>query len=1541
MNNTTGTVPVPLTVFGGAVTEMAPEDLPEGASPFNQDVDYVPGATFTRGGRQSVYTFAGLFAEDLAGFAVSIPGLSAPNEAPWGAPLNATLNTPGIYSGVTLNAPAGSPFGGFTIDQSISNSGSGTSTLATGTPARSGEVALYVGCNGGFVSDLGPIVPGAGWSLLDTLEAGATTIYTKFLPDTSLVSETQSITPVAADWVTALVFFGSSSGLSLGFVQQISAAGGPIGSGTYSATFGAPITSGNGILLILAAIATPGAISGVSATDSKGNVYSLVTSVTGPGSNASVVLLWAPGAVAGTTTYHFTFTGSVTATIRGYEVSGVGSLNATPAQSQILQATNFAFNIPVNETILGAQLEVSGHQTTQPIDAILTGNLLQPNGVPGFKKISGQLPLSDAQAVIGTAAEGWGLAMTPAMVNDPSFGAQIVASAIGGELQGFSIYAIKLKIWTSPAPPANFNWIKTYEQTSGQIDTLALDANGILWDENVTSNPTVFNSIYTGILPGSYAKSVTFDNIEYIALSNLVNGTDIPRQWTGAWLDRVSQVGPGGPPSVSVTATTYNIVASPLGITQFAASSDPEQPGKLSAILWSSGPGSMTPGNVITIYYARVTLGLAVPDPHLVIGQGVQLAGIGPFTSGPLNGNYIITSLGQGIPPFPGDVKPRFYFTVQATAINGQIASGAVGSGPAGTYQATVATLTTTTPLPNTNVGSQITVSGAGVAGWNAVWTITATPNAAQLAITSTSLSANVATYTFTLISGTTPTVGQQITIIGCLNGPQVGGTSIFNVVNGLIASISPGQFTINVTGPNVTPAAESGNGNINGTIFQFDPGISLAGQTIINPIFGNSGGGTVIIAGAGFGAGVRMAVVFFKTRNNALTPCSFPVTFTTPSGTSSVAFGNIPIGPPDVVARIIGMTGANGGNFFWIPQPVTVQVSGQSVTYTSTVINDNTSTTAVFAFTDAVLLASTAMDIQGNNLFSQIELGSCRGFLTYANRLIAWGEQNKIQNLLNLSMDGGSQQNSVGTPYPLGWTIDPVNGSGGILQVSPVFGNSYYIHNTTGGPQALYGMIEQSAFQDAYKVPIVLPATTYSVRVTARSPSGTVSGTLMVDLFSPLQNKIFGSFAVNLAAMTSNMQIFTGTMLTQAFAVIPADLLLRIYAANIPNNGDVEIDRVEPFPTLQPVLSTQLRASYAGNQEAFDNVTGGFGPNQNQQPINGAFTMYDTLYALKEKSLYSTSDNGVTEPNQWTWREVSQKTGTIGELSFDVGESWMLTACRPGVYFFEGGEPIKVSQEIQSVWDLINWQAGPTVWVRNDEQLKRFTIGVPIPTPNVFMPEFPSNPNPTSPNVILMCSYRELNTGVELAHTGPIRSTFSGRLMSPEPARKWSFWNIACPYADFIDRANNQWPEFFCNGYQNSKIYQLSSAELDDDGATINSFYVTYGFVKPEMQDAKGLGLFRMELDYFTALLTGSGAVLVQVYPESVQNLLPYQLAPIALQSFSQGDDEVAVNITGNRFFLRIGSNALGSSFRLSKMVVALTQDQWSPVRGTAVGNA
>ena len=48
---------IELTIFGGLCTELAPSDLPSGASPLNWDVDFDIGRVRTRDGLGSVYAF--------------------------------------------------------------------------------------------------------------------------------------------------------------------------------------------------------------------------------------------------------------------------------------------------------------------------------------------------------------------------------------------------------------------------------------------------------------------------------------------------------------------------------------------------------------------------------------------------------------------------------------------------------------------------------------------------------------------------------------------------------------------------------------------------------------------------------------------------------------------------------------------------------------------------------------------------------------------------------------------------------------------------------------------------------------------------------------------------------------------------------------------------------------------------------------------------------------------------------------------------------------------------------------------------------------------------------------------------------------------------------------------------------------------------------------------------------------------------------------------------------------------------------------------
>lgn len=1547
MNNAAGQKvgKIPLSVMGGAVTEMAPSDLPEGASPFNQDVDYLPGSVFTRGGRQSVYTFANLFVEDLAGVALSLPG---PN-ASWLSPSNVTLNTPGTYASTTLNVGGGSFSAGGTFDNATTNSGSAASATAAGAPTGAPELALLF-CAAGAAAGAGqPASPGAPWTFLTNPNDINTTLYVQALSGVAPINAAQAISN-AQNWCTALAFFGAKTpGVLPTIVQQRTIISGSVSAGQHSIAFNNPTTAGSGILVVLSGSETSNPIVTFTVTDNQGNVYTQVFAVTigfnsgNPFGTSSPTMwaVWAPNIPGGTVTMTSTVTvtafnggaGGVSGSIVAFEIGGVAAVPGTLPQSNVLQGSNFNFNIPATDSITGLQVELFGHQTSLSSDAVLSVNLLLPNGTTSPRILAGQLPSADGELVLGVSSELWNSIITPAMLNNPNFAVQVTASAPGGEIVSFLLYAVKVKAFVSPSPPQNFNYIKTYEQTSA-LDTLALDAGGTLWQEDVLNNPGVLSAIYTGIVPGSFAKSDTFQGVEYIAFSNLVHGTDMPRQWTGSKFDRVSQVGPGVAPSFSTTSTGSAV----LTITQ----NTPIvlHTGVHDFLLVSSGPSATgsfgapaTPGNVMTLI-----VNSAISEPsYFKAGGNIQISGFPTINGFTVNNDptgvsnpafYTIIAVGSAV---AGQQSYDWIsFQVPFTTFYNAMTPGGCS------VQATLATMTTAQQVPFLEVGNQFTLTGVTPAGWNNVFTVQQTPNAAVLSISQTQLQGNVATYTYTLVSGTLPVVGQFVTVNGTLNG-----NGVFNVVNAVITSISANTFSISLVGPNIQPAAESNaNASIYGTIFIFDP----AG-VVTNPIIGNGTGGQIATTGV-IGIGIRQGVCIFLTENGALTQPSPYAQFNVTAAASAIVATGIPTGPPNVIARILAFTGAGGANFFWIPQPVTVISNGQQVTYAATIINDNQTTQVTLSFPDQVLVDSTPIDVQGNNLFAQFELGACRGFLDYADRLIAWGVQNKIQNLLNLSFDGGIsvqnlQQQSVQptvSTFPAGWTVDPVNGAGSSVLVSALFGNSFYVKNATGVSQNFYGMITQPAYVNQLGTPIVVANTTYSVRVTARCPSGVQTGNLVCDLFSPVLNQVFGSFSIPLSSMSTNFQIFTGTLLAAGLTKVPKDLLYRIYFTNLPNGGDGELDRTEPYPTLQPEFSTSFVASYAFNQEAFDLTTGVFGPDRNQQRCNGGMVLFDTLYMLKENSWFSTSDNGVTEPSKWTWKTVSDTVGTIGSNSFDYGEAWAVSACRAGLYFFEGGEPIKISQEIQTLWDMINWSAAASIWVRNDEATKSIKIGIPITTPNVYMPEMPANANPTTPNVVLSMSYRELNSGMALASTGPIKTTFSGRLLSPEPARKWSFWNIRSPYADAIDRGNNSKTLFICSGYSDSKIFQLSTAQLSDDGQAINSFYVTHGMPKPEIAEARGIDVLRSQFDYMLLNVYGSGNVKVSVYEEDPRAQVPFVLDTFPVNAVPTGDTEVTANLKGQRHFIRVGTNAVGSAFGLSSIVGVFSPDPWSPVRGTGV---
>jgi len=1552
-----------LTLFGGLYTEANAESLPDGASPLTINCDYDLGKVFQRPGKESAFVYNTFYLLNPA-FTQSIG-----TGAPWSIGSVSLNGTP-----IPPPSRISSPF--FT---QISASGSTivyqanfelqniAGPVVVVLPVNTKGVNPSPGAGGAWVSSISDSISGGGWTQVtpptqwEVSPPSASTqssyqFFTKVFPTGFPASWTITFTYNIGDVTTQL---SSDSGPEHGgYFQYCSAVDqyqflkanstGP------SVTAPSITTTQPAVVFACSNIANPSVVSpsGSVAYANDNSTPGLVLATFGP------PLTQPAGTFNGTWNY-----GGIVSPFPDTVMSVVSMIPASGGSgfpiSQVLQSLNFGAPIPANSAnppltatacgcgctasgqlpVFGLEVLITGSQTNLSPDAVITVQLQLPDGTLSPTTFTIQLPSSTGTVIVGSPTDMWGLALSASLINDPNFTVNLVASTTNGETVTFTA-SVQLKVFTTPNPPPDIDYLKTFAQTDGDVFSLALGSDGVMYQEDVINNEGVFSPVYTAIEPDSFAQSCTVDDREFIAISNLLNGTDIPYTYNGTNFDRLSQVGPGAPPSASSTTTAATIVS----ITQ-------APPTQIRRIVWGASANAIndsTPGNVLVIYGEGRTSDIFATLPNAVAGGTIVLSGLPPnfpLKGGGtipfnLNGTYTIISVTTAI---VGGNETVPVFTVQAPAVEYGYSSD-FGSGGTPTsgwfYQATKATMTTAAQVPNLEVGDQFQISGTGgapTAGYDGTWTVIDTPNASQLQITSTRLLGNIATYGFNLITGTAPTVGESVTVVQTLNG-----NGIFNISNVAIQSTSPGIFSVNLTGPDTPSAAETGSGIIFGTIFTFDP-LQLVGTR-------NSG--NLITIGI-ISAGVRKICYSFLTRNGYMTAPSPILTVDIPAGASTLSINNLASGPDDVIARVVHLTAANGGNFYNIPIPVTVLDNGVSVVNSSTYLNDNTSRTINLSFSDGVLLAANAIDIQGNNLFATLELGSILGIIGYASRTFAIGEQNKVPNFINWSFDGGYIDASLlPTTIPLGWTRNSAFGAGGILVNSPIFGFAYQIQNATGSTQATYGMITQPAFQDEFLVPIIRPSTKYSTRITAAVTAGGASGNLVVDLFSPSLALSLGNFSVPLASIGTRMQIFTGAMLTNVLAPVPNDLLLRIYATAIPDGTTIVIDRNEPFPTEQPNLSTQVTGSYVNNFEAFDESgEGGIvdTAGENQQAVRSAFTLYDTLYLVKTGSFVSTQDNGSTEPSGWSLRIVSNSVGTpsiygvtTGIDEPNTGEAWAIIAGQPGGYIFNGGEPIKITEEIQSLWNYINWAYGHTLWVKNDVKNRRIYFAVPLKTPNPWLPTgiIPDDSNPTTPNVILMLNYKQLNTGSTLAEKVGVHVSYSGRLIASELTRKWSIWTIKAPCAAFLQRADTTEPLFLGNSDDNGKIFQLDEAHTmcgQDDCSAMIQIYDTYGFVTDEQGQGLRLGSTRKLYAYMMMMVRGSGNMNLAVFPNTLDSQYAHDLLPrIPLPQMTDGDIEVPVNETANRLFVQFRTDEIGSCFELSRLMMAMGIDPWSPVRGT-----
>lgn len=1053
---------------------------------------------------------------------------------------------------------------------------------------------------------------------------------------------------------------------------------------------------------------------------------------------------------------------------------------------------------------------------------------------------------------------------------------------------------------------------KTFVQPNEDPLNLFLDSANNLWQEDVGNNPGVLSLLSAITEPvGSILQglSVSAFGREYLALSDGRHGAHVPLQFDGTYLDRVTQDGPGAPPTVA--DISYPIVS----------------------ISRASSTGIIT-----------VTINVAYASRGTYLNPGYLLTIAGVTADPSLNGSWPISAVASASGGTETQLTcwgaPGSYYISGITRVSGT-----------STVTATLA------ETPATSVGNLIVVTGTIDPSFAGEFTITGI-NGNQ--VVWTQAGANSTSSGGTLYTENITAAVIAVQLPGYQNGPM----SI--ALQGDQLNTFPTGSTITVTGNSVSGYNTSYTAGTAAPVYGANGLAGLPGSGPITVIYTNTPGGVPEGAGVGGTAtyslpastpaasgvagpyglispGIHEFALGFVTRQGYVTDLS-PTGEWNAGGGFMANVSGILTGPSNVVARILCLTGAGGANFFYIPVTATIPGIGY---VQGTQINDNVSTGMTLNFADNQLFSATSVDVSGRNYFAQVVLGDCLGVFYYASRMWWWGERNKVNNLLNMGFEGSASTISA-------WTA--TTGTGSLINGGAwAAGQAWLIATDNAGTDC--GIIQQGAFEDEYGNAIAQPSTLYTFRCWAqlRNEVGIGSGNITARFYSPTS----GVLATCNIPLTAGGRLnvvggfISGTFSGSLPAVIPSDTLLQVWASSTgwSSAPNVVIDELQIIPANQPYRDTTFRVSYVNAPEQMDGVTGVLGSTSDPTPLRNCFEIRGTMYFNTAQGMNYTVDNGSTEPYGWSVPEVSQAIGSLSVHGTDPGragsgesgEQYQFIANEAGVYLFGGGEQVKISQEIQSQtangmpgWDQINQAAVSNIWIKNDRKFRRLYVGVPT---ELF----------SYPNVIFVLDYRELNDFWTVAGNAALRQSYTGRMIAQEFCRKWTRWNISANTGEMLARAINE-PWQICFGAGNGEnpgsatgfgnVYSLTTTKLtDDDYGQVTPYYTTYMFVSRDQEQQLGLDSHRKEASYLSAFLSGSGLSAISLLSDTLANVFE-TLPAYALTAAQSYDYEWNCWTLGDRIAVKVGSvpvaGGTDNAFNLQHIALTLKKDPIAPLRGS-----
>lgn len=759
-------------------------------------------------------------------------------------------------------------------------------------------------------------------------------------------------------------------------------------------------------------------------------------------------------------------------------------------------------------------------------------------------------------------------------------------------------------------------------------------------------------------------------------------------------------------------------------------------------------------------------------------------------------------------------------------------------------------------------VNESVTIAGVAVGGYNGTFPVATVSGLQQ----------------FTYILGT-------IGLSASSGGTVTSHAAQFKTTSSFFSNLAnPLYFTgLNAVVAGVGIAAYNGTWPILGIGRWGLPAKMLIVVNITNTGTANSANGTFTVSG-NVDAGTHLVSVMFLTRSRYLTRPA-PWSIWVSGGNKRGFVTNIPIGPPNVIARYLLFTPIASENFYFI----TTQGAKPPLPLT-TIVNDNSSIAAFVNFHDTDLLNGTL----ANDFFELITLPPCSGIAQYSSRMVVTGALNTIQNMLNLGFDGGFSQDT--NQCPLGWTPDPINYLGGAPASTSVFGGGYSITGTGAGP--IWGLISQNAFQDFFGQPILSPNTAYTIAAQFKSNNDLTGATISILLVSPSTGYSQGLNLTSGITLT-NFQLFSANC-SALPSTVPSDLQIQIFAAGMTALQTVYIDDIRIYPTANPVASSLALVSKAEDAESYDGLTGILEPTaENGQSVHSAFVIRDYLYLVKDRSLFITMDNG-NEPasgeTSWSLDEVSSRIGSQSIRGVGVGDEWATIASESGFWYFTGGLIAKennLANEIQPTWNSINWAAGQLVDVKVDTKAKKIYILCPIGS--------------STNNTILVLNYLQ-GFGDPIANNGI--------------GRKWTIWKQAANSHNMIVRPDGTLAYYI--GCQAGQVRNYDNTQINDaNNSPINAYW----------QSGYFQGDTRLNYGYVQANIVGSGSMnlLLRKGDQSWATAIRgWTLSPLGYTNV-----ERQIQKQGYRMAIRFGISALDTFFSIQGLTMYVTESMWAPVRG------